>query len=68
MAGYAFVLLTPDDVGGRDRVCCVYKTGVEIPSDILGVIYVEYLHDIKERFTEIIRELQSAGYRLGPSY
>lgn len=94
MAGYAFILLTPDDVGGipemdlryrarqnvilelgffmgalgRDRVCCIYKGGVELPSDILGVVYVEYLRDIKECFIEITRELESAGYRINRSY
>lgn len=64
--GYAFVLLTPDDVGGkskeelksrarqnvvlelgyfmgklgRERVCGLYKGSVEIPSDVLGVLYL----------------------------
>jgi len=89
-AGYAFILLTPDDICGtskmgqrnrsrqnvilelgyfmgalgRDRVCCIYKEGVELPSDILGVIYVEYSRDIKECFTDLTRELESAGYTI----
>ena len=67
-AGFAIVLLTPDDVGaskdqtddpkprarqnvilelgyflcglGRGRVCVLYKEGVELPSDIHGILYV----------------------------
>ena len=67
-AGFAIVLLTPDDVGapkdktdefkprarqnvvlelgyfmgklGRERVCPLFKGGVEKPSDIDGVVYV----------------------------
>ena len=68
-AGFAVVILTPDDIGapydkpeegkprarqnvifelgyfvaqlGRDRVCALYKKGVEIPSDYQGVVYIE---------------------------
>lgn len=66
-AGFAIVLLTPDDVGsskatgkrkpgarqdtifelgyllgglGGERVCALYKEGVELPSDIREVVYV----------------------------
>jgi predicted nucleotide-binding protein len=67
-AGFAIVLLTPDDVGApagnspalksrarqnvilelgyfigrltRSRVCALHKGNVELPSDILGVVYV----------------------------
>ena len=66
-AGFAIVLLTPDDVGsskatgkrklrarqnvifelgyllgglGGERVCALYKEGVELPSDIRDVAYV----------------------------
>ena len=67
-AGYAIILLTPDDVGalkdekdqlkprarqnvilelgyflgalGRKRVCVLHKEGVELPSDIHGILYV----------------------------
>ena len=66
-AGFAIVLLTPDDVGsskatgkrkprasqdiifelgyllgglGRQRVCALYKEGVELPSDIRDVAYM----------------------------
>ena len=67
-AGFAIILLTPDDVGtskgktdelkhrarqnvilelgyfwgklGRDRMCVLYKEGVELPSDIHGILYI----------------------------
>ena len=66
-AGFAIVLLTPDDVGsskatgkreprarqdvilelgyffgslGNERVCALYKEGVELLSDIPGLVYV----------------------------
>ena len=67
-AGFAIILLTPDDLGapndernklkprarqnvvlelgyfwgrlGRGRVCVLYKGGVELPSDMQGILYV----------------------------
>lgn len=105
--GYAFVLFTPDDLGGenskrvdledpntaemklkdlklnlkyrarqnvvlelgfffarlgRNRVCCLYKSGVELPSDISGVIYKEFTRSISEKEGEIRRELRAVGY------
>jgi len=92
LARYAFVLLTPDDVGGerieggelrprarqnvifelgffmgalgRDRVCCLYREGVEIPSDIYGLVYLPYYLTINERVVDIVRELDAAGYNV----
>lgn len=87
-AGYAFVLLTPDDIGGndrknlssrarqnvilelgyfmgklgRDKICGLYKQGVEIPSDVLGVLYLKYEQSIQERAFDILQELAHAGY------
>lgn len=101
LPGYAFVLLTPDDIGkkntqqadpnriseptdlelrprarqnvifelgyffaklGRERVCCLYKSGVEIPSDISGLIYKEFRTSVREKEGEIRRELRALGY------
>jgi predicted nucleotide-binding protein len=91
--GYAFVLLSPDDIGGetgsemnelkprarqnvilelgyflgrlgRDRVCCLYRGGVEVPSDFSGVLYLEYSTKVSERYREIRQELSSAGYEI----
>jgi predicted nucleotide-binding protein len=90
--GFAFVILTPDDIGGQDRanlmprarqnvvfelgyflgilgrenVCCLYKRGLQIPSDINGLIYASFSHNIGECYREIRRELGSAGYVLRP--
>ena len=41
---------------GRDRVCGLYKEGIEIPSDVLGVLYLKY-EDLKERHFDIVQEL-----------
>jgi predicted nucleotide-binding protein len=85
---YAVVLLTADDLGGRnsknlryrarqnvilelgffmgslgrDRVCCVYKKGVELPSDIKGIVYVPYDQSVNECYRRIETELMNAGY------
>jgi predicted nucleotide-binding protein len=52
---------------GRDRVCAIYKEGVEIPSDITGVLYKKFRESVEELYEEIRKELVSAGYQL-PSY
>jgi predicted nucleotide-binding protein len=88
--GYAFVLLAPEDIGGksnkelkhrarhnlilelgyltgklgRSRICILVKSGIEIPSDLVGTIYIIYDKSIQERFSDIISELHSAGYKL----
>lgn len=86
---FAVVILTPDDVGGRqgeepkprarqnvvaelfyfigklgrERVCALKKGDIEIPSDIVGVVYIEM--DGKGAWrTEVLRELESAGFSL----
>lgn len=100
--GYAFILLTPDDMAvkdpeaiieapefgefdrdaiehrarqnvifefgffvgrlGRDRVCCIYRSNVELPSDIRGLVYKEIKGDVDSIGMALIRELQHAGY------
>jgi len=90
--GYAFVILTPDDVGGlansrpelkhrarqnvilefgyfmgllgRDRVCCLYKGDIELPSDMLGVVHVQFNQSLKEVYWYIIKELKAVGYTI----
>lgn len=90
--GYAFVILTPDDVGGlansrldlknrarqnvilefgyfmgllgRDRVCCLYKGDIELPSDMLGVVHVQFNQSLKEVYWYIIKELRAVGYAI----
>jgi predicted nucleotide-binding protein len=90
--GFAFVVLTPDDLGclaskeqhlrkrarqnvilelgflmgklGRQNVCCLYKEEVELPSDIRGVNYIPFKNSVNECKEDIVRELQSAGYKV----
>lgn len=86
-AGFAIVLLTPDDVGrskdetndkyrarqnvilelgyflcglGRERVCVLYKEGVELPSDIHGILYV-LMGDSDGWQLKLGQEMQAAG-------
>jgi predicted nucleotide-binding protein len=109
LPGYAFVLLTPDDLGaervldekvehfnnpdmklkeqktkfkyrarrnvifelglfigllGRNRVCCLYKEGVELPSNCSGVLYKPFRNNISDIAWEIRKELKAAGYNV----
>lgn len=111
--GYAFIILTPDDIGisthgiptkkafmtitvatgkdqnkpseflkprarqnvvlefgyfmgllGRDRVCCLHKGNVELPSDMHGIVYIPFKDSIDEVKDKIIKELEAAGYQI----
>jgi predicted nucleotide-binding protein len=96
--GYAFILLTPDDVAytveqdalpdssrkkekrsrpnvifefgyfvgklGRDRVCCLYKEGVVLPSDLDGLVYKKIDGSVESQGMAIIKELKAAGYKI----
>jgi predicted nucleotide-binding protein len=103
--GYAFVILTPDDLGGiyesggkwsrptrfrsflknayprarqnvilelgyflgklgRDRVSCLLKKPLEQPSDIHGVVYIRFEKSLEEVRSEILKELEAAGYAI----
>lgn len=45
---------------GRQSVCCLYK-GIEMPSDISGLIYKNVDKSVEEVGYSIIKELKSAG-------
>jgi predicted nucleotide-binding protein len=45
---------------GRQNVCCLYK-GVEIPSDISGLIYKQVDRSVDDIGYQIIKELKAAG-------
>lgn len=94
--GYAFILLTPDEISfttdqlsvnendrkteyrarpnvifefgyfvgklGRERVCCLHKGEVVVPSDLDGLVYKKVVSDIDSVAFSIIRELKAAGY------
>lgn len=88
-AAFAVVLLTADDIGGkngdaaeslnsrarqnvvlelgyfygrlgRNKVCAVYEEGVELPSDLQGIVWV-LLDSGGAWKTELAKELRSAG-------
>lgn len=48
---------------GRSRVGVLYKPGVELPSDISGVVYIAY-ESIDAARLAIIKELKAAGLPL----
>lgn len=88
--GAAIVLLTPDDMGGKDasqltprarqnviwewgylvrqlgrsKVICIYKGGIEIPSDLNGLVTIHIVGDLHEKTDEIKRELRAAGFAI----
>lgn len=92
-AGFAIILLTPDDIGtskdkpddfkprarqnvilelgyflrglGRERVCVLYKEGVERPSDIHGILYV-LMDDFDGWQKKLGQEMQAAGLPIDP--
>jgi len=49
---------------GRDRVCCLYKGDIELPSDMLGVVYVQFNQSLMEVYWYIIKELKAVGYNI----
>ena len=87
-AGFAIILLTPDDVGasqdeannlkprarqnvvlelgyfwrglGRERMCVLYKEGVELPSDIHGILYVP-MDSSNGWQLQLAKEMKQAG-------
>lgn len=94
--GYAVVLMTGDDRGGkkdtsfkdqkirarqnvifelgyflskldRDRVCVLYESGVEIPSDYSGVIYIE-LDQSDGWKMKLVKELKAVGLDIVASH
>jgi len=48
---------------GRDRVCPLYTNGVELPSDLYGLLYTEI--DSSENWKiKMAKELKAAGYEI----
>lgn len=98
--GYAFAILTPDDLAlpdtlplfpplppalpfkqrarqnvvlefgyfmgllGRDRVSCLHKGDVELPSDMQGIVYLPFKNSVEEIRLRIMKELKEAGYEI----
>ena len=49
---------------GRDRVCCLYKGGVTVLSDLNGLLYKKIEDSVDSQAYSIIRELKAAGYNV----
>jgi predicted nucleotide-binding protein len=45
---------------GRSRVCCIYKRGVTLPSDLAGFVYKEIKDSIEEVGYTLIKEFRAA--------
>ena len=46
---------------GRDRVCIVKKAETEMPSDLAGILSIDFHNEISEGFVKIQDELQRVG-------
>lgn len=51
----------------REKICCLYKGNIELPSDMHGVCYVHFNNSINEVKGMILKELTEAGYDVKPS-
>jgi predicted nucleotide-binding protein len=49
---------------GRDRVCCLYKGDIELPSDMHGIVYIPFKESVNEVRDKLIKELKVAGYKI----
>ena len=49
---------------GRNRVCCLHKGDVELPSDMHGIVYIPFSESVEEVRYKIIKELKAADYEL----
>lgn len=48
---------------GRSKVCCLYEKGVERPSDLDGVLYIE-IDENNSWKTKIIKNMKAAGLKV----
>ena len=48
----------------RSNVCCVYKRGVVLPSDLNGFVYKEIQSSIEEVGYALIKEFRAAGLKV----
>ena len=48
---------------GRERVCVVYESGVELPSDLSGILYVQY-DSGKSWMYAVAEAMNAAGYEV----
>ena len=48
----------------RDRVCCLYKGNVELPSDMHVIVYIPFKESVNEVGDKIAKELKAASYEI----
>ena len=49
---------------GRSRMCCLFKEGVVLPSDLDGLIYKKIDGSLDSQTFAIIKDLKAAGYEV----
>lgn len=49
---------------GRKNVCCIYKSGVTLPSDLSGLIYKQVNKTAEEVGLSLMKELKNAGLQV----
>lgn len=49
---------------GRERTCCIYQVGVELPTDIHGIVYVPFGKSVLECKEDLRKELAGAGFNV----
>jgi len=49
---------------GREHVCCVYKEGTVLPSDVSGVVYKPFRQSIDEVKYDLLEELKASGLKV----
>ena len=48
----------------REKICCLYKGDIELPSDMHGITYIPFKNSVKEVKDKIIKELLAADYEI----
>lgn len=48
----------------REKICCLYKGDIELPSDMHGICYVHFSDSVNEVKEMILKELREAGYEV----
>jgi predicted nucleotide-binding protein len=51
---------------GRNKVCCLLKGSIELPSDMNGICYFNFENSVSEVWERILKELRAAGYEVKP--
>jgi predicted nucleotide-binding protein len=49
---------------GRERVCCIYKEGTVLPTDVSGVVYKPFRRSIDEVKYGLLEELKASGLKI----